>query len=173
MILKNLLSIFFIIEKIEKNNLRILNNIIHKMAVVANNIDLYKSELEKDIDILKKKVAELENIIKNDGLKKKRGPKTKSDSDENILNDICHELSEVLFFDYDSENNDSVTSIIVEKGYKGNNAPIITFNKNQFIELYNLLKSAEIGDQVDIVNYDVSEHLAVKDNDGDWAVNYE
>lgn len=143
------------------------------MTTIANNIDLYKSELEKDIDILKKKVAELENLIKNDGLKKKRGPKTKIDSDDNILNDICHELSDVLFFDYDNDNNQLVTSIIVEKGYKGNNAPIITFNKNQFIELYNLLKSAQIGDHIDITNYDVSVHLAVKDNDGDWAVNYE
>jgi hypothetical protein len=143
------------------------------MTTIANNIDLYKSELEKDIDILKKKVAELENIIKNDGLKKKRGPKTKIELDDNILNDICHELSEVLFFDYESDNDQLITSIIVEKGYKGNNAPIITFNKNQFIELYNLLKSSQIGEHIDITNYGVSEYLAVKDNDGDWAVNYE
>jgi hypothetical protein len=143
------------------------------MTTIANNIDLYKSELEKDIDILKKKVAELENIIKNDGLKKKRGPKTKTEIDDKALNDICHELSEVLFFDCESDNNELINSIIVEKGYKGNNAPIITFNKNQFIELYNLLKSSQIGEHIDITNYEVSEHLAVKDNDGDWAVNYE
>jgi hypothetical protein len=143
------------------------------MTTIANNIDLYKSELEKDIDILKKKVAELENIIKNDGLKKKRGPKTKIELDDNILNDICHELSDVLFFDYESDQDQLITSIIVEKGYKGNNAPIITFNKNQFIELYNLLKSSQIGEHIDITNYGISDHLAVKDNDGDWAVNYE
>jgi hypothetical protein len=143
------------------------------MTTISNNIDLYKSDLEKDIDILKKKVAELENLIKNDSIKKKRGPKTKTDSNDNILNDICHEISDVLFFDYESDNNELITSIIVEKGYKGNNAPIITFNKNQFIELYNLLKSSQIGEHIDITNFGVSEHVAVKDNDGDWAVNYE
>jgi hypothetical protein len=147
------------------------------MTAVSTSIDLYKTEIEKDIETLKKKVAELENIIKNDGVKKKRGPKSKTDDDSLSTKEKSHEISELLFFDYENidnkKNNDAITSIIIEKGYKGNNAPIISFNKSQLLELYNNIKAAKNGDTINLVNYDVSEYMATKDSDGDWAVNYE
>jgi hypothetical protein len=145
------------------------------MTSVLTSIDLYKSDIEKDIDYLKNKVAELENIIKNDGIKKKRGPKSKIEDENQSSKENTHDISELLFFDYENienkKNNNAITSIIIEKGYKGNNAPIISFNKSQLIELYNTMKAGKIGDTINLINYDVSEFLATKDSDGDWAVN--
>lgn len=120
-----------------------------------------------EFEKLKERVNQLELLFNNE-IQKKRGPKSKM-KDNYQSYDISHDLENIIFIERE-DINENYQLIIVDKNSSTNSAPIIELTDNQMLKLIEMCENNKVGDTIDIIDYEIINKFAQKDEMGDWLI---